>query len=32
VDTVVGPSGLEAPGVAARRADCPIAPELLRAG
>ncbi len=32
VDAVVGPSGLEAPTVAARRADCPIAPELLRAG
>ena len=32
VDAVVGPAGLEAPGVATRRADCPIAPELLRAG
>ena len=28
VDAVVGPVGLEAPGMAARRADCPIAPEL----
>ena len=32
VDAVVGPSGLEAPGAASRRAECPIAPELLRAG
>jgi hypothetical protein len=30
VDAVAGPSGLEAPGIAARRAECPIAPELLR--
>lgn len=32
IDAVVGPSGLEGAGAAARRADCPIAPELLRAG
>ncbi len=32
VDAVVGPSGLEAPGAASRRAECPIAPELLRPG
>lgn len=30
VDAVAGPNGLQAPGDTARRADCPIVPELLR--
>lgn len=31
-DRVAGPQGLEAPSTAARRAGCPVAPELLRLG
>jgi len=30
VERIAGPSGLDAPGGVARRADCPVAPELLR--
>ncbi len=30
VDQVVGPTGLDAPAGFARRADCAVAPELLR--
>ncbi len=30
VDQVVGPSGPQPPGEAFRRADCPVAPELLK--
>jgi hypothetical protein len=30
VDQVVGPVGLQPPDVAVRRANCPVAPELLR--
>lgn len=31
VNRVAGPTGLDAPGRLARRVDCPVAPELLRA-
>jgi hypothetical protein len=30
VDRVAGPSGIESPADAVRRADCPVAPELLK--
>ena len=32
VDQVVGPAGLQAPAAAVKRANCPVAPELLRLG
>jgi hypothetical protein len=30
VDRVAGPTGLQSPDDAIRRADCPVAPELLK--
>ncbi len=32
LDAVAGPAGLEAPSLATRHAECPVAPELLRVG
>lgn len=32
LDAVAGPGGLDAPSFATRHAECPVAPELLRAG